>query len=79
MTVVNLSDKKGRREKFVLQPSVMLVDDRTCSKFTSNFHKKEEIVKEAYNYGGVINLHQYQNWLMSDNAFLKARELFQKK
>ena len=36
-------------------------------------------IQDIYNYGGAINLHQYQNTFVSDDAFLKARELFQKK
>ena len=59
----------------MLQPSVMLVDDNFCLKCTSNFHKKEDIIKEADNYGGAINLHQKQNKFVSDNDFSKGKRI----
>ena len=76
LTVVNLSDKKGRRVKCVFQPEIMLVADDTKSKFTSNLHRKKKIVQECERFGGDIHLHQLQNELVNQDAFLKARELF---
>ena len=76
MTIVNISDKKGRRTPCLLQPDTMLTPDTNKKRIISKNHKKEDIIRECKEFNGEIFLpHNKLNHLPQD-AFSKSRELF---
>lgn len=76
MTIVNISDKKGRRTPCLLQPDTMLTPDTNKKRIISRNHKKEDIIQECKEFNGEIFLpHNKLNHLPHD-AFSKSRELF---
>ena len=76
MTVVNISDKKGRRIPCLLQVDTMLTPDTTMKRIISEDHNKEDIIRECNELNGEINLlHNKLNHLPHD-AFFQSRQLF---
>ena len=76
ITIVNISNKKGRRKACLLQPKAMLVPDRTKKRIISKDHNKDDIVEECKAYNGEIYLHYNEKGLLPFDAFQEAKEMF---